>query len=36
MVPGAKVNLLIVDDELSIRRALSDIFTEFGIQCAIR
>jgi len=30
MMPGAKVNLLIVDDEPSIRRALSEIFTEFG------
>jgi len=30
MMPGAKVNLLIADDEPSIRRALSEIFTEFG------
>ena len=30
MMPGAKVNLLIVDDEPLIRRTLSDIFTEFG------
>ena len=30
MMPGAKVNLLIVDDEPSTRTALSEIFTEFG------
>jgi hypothetical protein len=30
MMPGAKVNLLIVDDEPSIRRTFSEIFTEFG------
>ena len=30
MMPGAKVNLLIADDEPSIRRAFSEIFTEFG------
>ena len=30
MMPGAKVNLLIVDDEPSLRRAFSEIFTEFG------
>jgi len=30
MMPGAKVNLLIVDDEPSTRRALSEIFTELG------
>jgi len=35
-MPGAKVNLLIVDDEPSTRRALSEIFTELGycVQCA--
>ena len=31
MMPGAKVNLLIVDDEPSIRRAFSEIFTELWI-----
>jgi DNA-binding NarL/FixJ family response regulator len=30
MMPGAKANLLIVDDEPSTRRAFSEIFTEFG------
>jgi CheY-like chemotaxis protein len=30
MMPGAKSNLLIADDEPSTRRALSEIFTEFG------
>ncbi len=30
MMPGARVNLLIVDDEPSTRKALSEIFTEFG------
>jgi len=30
MMPHAKVNLLIADDEPSIRRAFSEIFTEFG------
>jgi CheY-like chemotaxis protein len=30
MMPGAKVNLLIVDDEPSTRTAFSEIFTEFG------
>ena len=30
MMPGEKVNLLIADDEPSIRRAFSEIFTEFG------
>ncbi len=30
MTPGAKANLLIVDDEPSMRRAFSEIFTEFG------
>jgi len=36
MMPGAKVNLLIVDDEPSTRRALSEIFTElgYGVQSA--
>ena len=29
-MPGEKVNLLIADDEPSIRRAFSEIFTEFG------
>ena len=29
-MPGAKVNLLIADDEPSTRRAFSEIFTEFG------
>jgi CheY-like chemotaxis protein len=30
MVSGPKANLLIVDDEPSLRRAFSEIFTEFG------
>jgi CheY-like chemotaxis protein len=30
MMPGARVSLLIADDEPSIRRAFSEIFTEFG------
>jgi hypothetical protein len=30
MMPGSKVNLLIVDDEPCTRRAFSEIFTEFG------
>lgn len=36
MMSGAKVNLLIVDDEPSTRRALSEIFTElgYGVQSA--
>jgi CheY-like chemotaxis protein len=31
-MPGEKVNLLIADDEPSIRRAFSEIFTEFGYR----
>jgi CheY-like chemotaxis protein len=36
MMPGAKVNLLIADDEPPIRRAFSEIFTELGysVRCA--
>ena len=32
MVPGAKVNLLIVDDEPSARTTFSEIFAEFGYR----
>jgi CheY-like chemotaxis protein len=34
MVSGPKATLLIVDDEPSLRRAFSEIFTEFG--CSVR
>jgi len=32
MMPGAKVNLLIVDDEPSARTTFSELFTEFGYR----
>jgi DNA-binding NtrC family response regulator len=32
MMPGAKVNLLIVDDEPSARTTFSELFTQFGFR----